>query len=57
MKLTLPKLGLGSRSRLPKLQASIVGVKTPCIEMFLISMESYQNLDVKNGLAWAIWTL
>jgi hypothetical protein len=56
MKLTLPKLGLGSPPGLLKLQASIVGVKTPCIEMFLISMESYQNVDVENGLAWAIWT-
>jgi len=41
MKLTLPKLGLGSPSRLPKLQSLIVGAKTPCIRVFFISLESY----------------
>jgi hypothetical protein len=56
MKLTLPKLGLGSPPGLPKLQSSIAGVKTPCIEVFFISLERYQNVDVKNGLAWTIWT-
>jgi hypothetical protein len=50
MKLTLPKLGL------PKFQSSITGVKTPCIQVFFISLESYQSVDVENGLAWAIWT-
>jgi hypothetical protein len=24
--------------------------------MFFISLEIYQSVDVKNGLAWAIWT-
>jgi hypothetical protein len=56
MKLTLPKWGLGSPSGLLKLQNSIVGVKTPCIGMFFISLESYQSVDVENGLTWAIWT-
>jgi len=56
MKLTLPKLGLGSPPGLPKLQSSIAGVKTPCIGVFFISLESYQSVDVANGLAWAIWT-
>jgi hypothetical protein len=55
MKLTLPKLELGSPLGLPKLQTSIVGVKTPCIRMLFISLESYQSVDVENGLAWAIW--
>jgi len=55
MKLTLPKLGLGSLSRFSKLQSSIAGVKTPCIKMFLISLKSYQSVDVENGFAWAIW--
>jgi len=54
MKLTLPKWGLGSPSGLPKLQTSIAGVKTPHIEVFFISLESYQNVDVENGLALAI---
>ncbi len=56
MKLTLSKWGLGSPPRLPKLQSSIVGVKTPCIELLLISLESYQSVNVENGLTWAIWT-
>jgi hypothetical protein len=56
MKLTLPKLGLGSPLGLPKLQSSIAGVKTPCIGVFFISLKSYWSVDVENGLAWAIWT-
>jgi len=56
MKLTFPKLGLGSPSGLLKLQRSIAGVKTPCIGVFFISLENYQSVDVENGLAWAIWT-
>jgi hypothetical protein len=56
MKLTLSKLGLGSPSGFLKLQSSIAGVKTPCIGVFFISLESYQNENVENGLAWAIWT-
>jgi len=50
MKLTLPKLGLGSPPRLLKLQSSIVGVKIPCIEVFFISLENYQSVNVENGL-------
>ncbi len=46
-----PKWGLGSPPRLPKLQSLIVGVKTPCIEEFFISLENYQSVDVENGLA------
>jgi hypothetical protein len=56
MKLTFPKLGLGSPPGLPKLQNSIAGVKTPLIEVFFISLESYRSVDVENDLAWAIWT-
>jgi len=37
--LTLSKMGLGSPSRLPKIQSVIVGVKTPRIETFFISLE------------------
>jgi hypothetical protein len=51
MRFTLPKWELGSPLGLPKLQSSITGVKTPRIEMLFISLESYQNVDVKNGLA------
>jgi len=56
MKLTFPKLGLGSPLGLSKLQSLIVEVKTPCIGVFFISLESYQNVDVENGLTCAIWT-
>jgi hypothetical protein len=56
MKLTLLKLRLGSPPGFPKLQSSTAGAKTPCIEVFFISLESYQNVDVENGLAWAIRT-
>jgi hypothetical protein len=41
MRLTLPEWGLGSPSRLPKLQSSIIGVKTPRIVASFISLESY----------------
>jgi hypothetical protein len=51
MKLTLPKWGLGSPPGLLKLQSSTVGVKTPCLGVFFISLENYQSLDVENGLA------
>jgi hypothetical protein len=53
---SLPKWGLGSSSRLPKLQSSIAGVKTPRIMVFFITLERYRSVDVENGLAWAIWT-
>jgi hypothetical protein len=55
MKLALSKQGLGSPLGLPKFQSSITGVKTPRIEVFFISLKSYQSVDVENGLAWAIW--
>jgi len=41
MKLTLPKLGLGSPLGFPKIQSSIIGVKTPHITVFFISLEIY----------------
>jgi hypothetical protein len=50
MKLTFPKLGLGSPPGLLKLHSSIVGVKTPHIGVFFISLKSYQSVDVENGL-------
>jgi hypothetical protein len=56
MTLTLPKWGLGSPGGFPKLQDWITRVKTPRIVVFFISLESYENVDVKNELAWAIWT-
>jgi len=56
MTLTFPKWGLGSPPRLPKLQSLIAGVKKPCLEAFFMTLEIYWNVDVKNGLTWAIWT-
>jgi hypothetical protein len=56
MKLTLPKSGLGSPLGLPKLQKAIARVKTPCLEEFFISLKSYWNVDVQNGIALPIWT-
>jgi hypothetical protein len=56
MTLTLPKWGLRSLWGLPNIQSSILGVKKPRIEVFFISLQSYQSVDVENGLAWAIWT-
>ncbi len=56
MKLTLLKWGLGSPPELPKLQSAIARVKTPRIRVLFISLESYQSVDVENGIAWAIWT-
>jgi len=51
MTFTLFKWGLGSPLGLPKLQSSIAGVKTSRLEAFFISLESYQSVDVENGLA------
>jgi hypothetical protein len=50
MTLTIPKWGLGSPLGLPKLQSSIVGVKTPRLEAFFTSLESYRSVDVKMAL-------
>jgi hypothetical protein len=54
--LTLPKMGLESPLGLPKTQRSIVGVKTPRLEVFFTPLERSSSVDVQNGLAWAIWT-
>jgi hypothetical protein len=51
MTLTLPKWGLGSPPGLSKLQSWIARVKTPCIGVVFISLESYESVDVENGLA------
>ncbi len=47
MTFTLPKWGLGSPSRLLKLQSEIAGVKTPRIGVFFISLKSYESVDVE----------
>jgi hypothetical protein len=56
MRLTLPKWGLRSPGGLPKLQSSILGVETPCLEVIFIPLESYRSVKVENGLTWTIWT-
>jgi len=53
MTLTLPKWGLGSPPRPPKLQSSIARVKTSHIWAFFISLESYRSVDVENGRTFA----
>jgi hypothetical protein len=45
--LTLPKWGLGSPLGLPKTQSLIIGVKTPCLEVFFILLEMSWSVDVK----------
>jgi hypothetical protein len=50
MKLTFSKWELGNLPGFPKIQSSIARVKTPHIEAFFISLESYQSVDVENGL-------
>jgi hypothetical protein len=49
-------MGIWSPLGLPKFQSSITGVKTPRIGVFFISLESYRDLNVENGLVRAIWT-
>jgi hypothetical protein len=51
MKLTPLKWGLGSPLGFPKFQSSIARVKTIHLAVFFISLESYQSIDVENGLA------
>jgi hypothetical protein len=53
---SLPKWGLGSPSGVLKLQISIEGVKTPGIEAFFTTLESYRSVNVENGLTLASWT-
>ncbi len=49
-------IGSWSPSGLLKLQRVIARVKTPLLVKFFMSLESYWNLDVQNGLVWPIWT-
>ncbi len=50
------KVGTRSPPGLPKLQSSIVEVKTPRLEVFFIPSESSWSVDVENGLTWPIRT-
>jgi hypothetical protein len=47
-------LGVWRPSGLPNFQRAIARVKTQWIEEFFISLKSYWNVDVWNGLAWLI---
>jgi hypothetical protein len=49
-------IGSWSPGGLSKLQRVITRVKTHLLVELFISLESYWNLDVQNGLAWPIWT-
>jgi hypothetical protein len=46
VKPTLTKVGSS------KTQSSITGVKSPCLRMFLVSLERSWSVDVRNGLAF-----
>jgi hypothetical protein len=48
--------GSWSPNGFSNLQRAIAGIKTHWFEEFFISMKSYWNVDVWNGLAWPIWT-
>jgi hypothetical protein len=48
--------GSWSPGGFPKLQRAIAKGKTLRLEEFFISLENYWSVDVKNGLAWPIWT-
>jgi hypothetical protein len=56
VKPTFPKVGSWSPTRLPKIQSSSSKVKTPCVEVFFISMKRSWSVDVQNGFMCAIWT-
>jgi hypothetical protein len=49
--------GSWSLSEPPNLEKPIAKVKTHWIENFLLSLESYWNINLWNGFAWSIWTL
>jgi len=52
----LEKLEIWSPPGLPNVQSSIERLKTPLIEVFLVSLERSWNVDIENGLALAIRT-
>jgi len=56
MKLTLLKVRTWNPLGLPKTQSLITRVKTPCIEVFFISLKRSWSVHVENGLIWAIRT-
>jgi len=56
MTLTLPKMGTWESFGIPETSKLNCQGQTPCLEVFFISLEKYQSVDVENGLAWAICT-
>jgi hypothetical protein len=53
---TLGKVGIWSPPGLPNVQSSTARGKTPCIRVFLVSLERSRNVDIENALALAIRT-
>jgi hypothetical protein len=51
----LEKSGIWGPPGLPNVQSSTAGPKTPRIGVFLVSLERSWIVDIKNGLAMAIW--
>jgi hypothetical protein len=45
------EMGTWESIRTPKTLEFDCRVKTPCIGVFFISLESYQSVDIENGLA------
>jgi hypothetical protein len=52
----LEKVRIWSPSGLPNVQSSTARPKTPCIEVFLVSLERSWSVDIENGLTLVIWT-
>jgi len=49
-------MGTWESSGIPETSELNYRGQTPRLEVSFISLKSYQNVDVQNGLAWAIWT-
>jgi hypothetical protein len=52
----LERVGIWSPPGLSNVQSSTARGKTPCIGVFLVSLERSWNVDIENGLALVIWT-
>ncbi len=48
-----PKMGTWESFGTPKTSEFAFRVKTTHIGVFFMSLESYQNVNVENGLAWS----
>jgi len=51
-----PEMGTWESSKTPETLEFDFRGKTPRLDAFFMSLESYWSLDVENGLTWTIWT-